>query len=273
MTQGYELYACPGCRLEFLNPQPDDSTLSSIYGNEYFLGDHTEESSARRSQLKRASAKWFLDMLASQAMTPGTALLEIGCGQGELLMEARDRGFQVSGVELSAHATAIANQRLGQNVVQQGSIDSLPLPPEHFGAILAADVIEHVRDPQSFMFRIRELLSPGGIALLVTPSLDSWSRRVMRRHWMEYKIEHLFYFSPASMRQLLEQSGFDGIRIFPNRKAMTIDYLWRHFDRYRVALLSPLIGLLRRVVPEPLAHRHLHVPASGLVAIARRSSK
>jgi hypothetical protein len=107
---------------------------------------------------------------------------------------------------------------------------------------------------------------------LVTPSLDSWTRRLLRCRWMEYKVEHLYYFSALSIRLLLERCGFEEIRISPSRKVLTIDYLARHFDRFRVPILSPLIGLLRRTVPSRIAHWHLLVSAGGLMAIARKAA-
>jgi hypothetical protein len=52
---------------------------------------------------------------------------------------------------------------------------------------------------------------------------------------------------------------------------LTIDYIARHFSRFRVPILSPLIGLLRRAVPGRIAHRQLLLSASGLMAIARKA--
>jgi hypothetical protein len=132
-------------------------------------------------------------------------------------------------------------------------------------------VIEHVRDPEAWLLRIRELLIPDGVLLLITPSLDSWSRRLLRSRWMEYKIEHLHYFSAASIRLLLERCGFHQIQVSPARKVLTFDYVARHFDRFRVPVLSPLITLSRRAVPAAIAHRHVLVSAGGLMATARKS--
>jgi len=267
----YALRACPECRLEFLDPQPDDSVLAAIYADGYFLGERSNEAAERRSKMKSATAALYIDALARLVRPENANLLEIGCGHGEVLLEARNRGFRVSGIEISAHAAAIANRSLGAQAVSVGTIETLPLARDHFGAVLAADVIEHVRNPEGLLLRIHELLIPGGLVLLITPSLDSWTRRLLRGHWMEYKIEHLYYFSAASIRLLLERCGFDEIRISPSRKALTIDYISRHFDRFRVPVLSPLIGLLRRGVPGRIAHRHLLVSASGLMAIARKA--
>ena len=267
----YALRACPECRLEFLDPQPDDSVLAAIYSDDYFLGERSDEAVERRSKMKSATGAFHIDALAKLVPPEDAELLEIGCGHGEVLLEARKRGFRVCGIEISAHAAAIANGRLGAQAVSVGAIETLSLARDRFGAVLAADVIEHVRHPADWLLRIHKLLVPGGILLLITPSLDSWTRRLLRSHWMEYKVEHLYYFSAASIRLLLERCGFDEIRVSASRKVLTIDYLARHFDRFRVPILSPLIGLLRRAVPGRIAHRHLLVPASGLMAIARKA--
>ena len=86
--------------------------------------------------------------------------------------------------------------------MQVGALDEVSLPSGGIGAIVAADVIEHVRDPKAFLVGVRELLAPGGAPRLVTPSLDSRTRRLLRYHWMEYKVEHLFYFSVTSIQRL-----------------------------------------------------------------------
>jgi SAM-dependent methyltransferase len=271
IVPNYALRACPDCGLEFLDPQPDDSVLNAIYGDSYFLGERRAETAERRSKMKSATGALYIDVLARLVRPESADLLEIGCGHGDMLLEARKRGFRVSGVEISAHAAALANRCLGMQAVLVGTIETLPLAHGHFGAVVAADVIEHVRDPEDWLLRIHKLLLPGGFLLLITPSLDSWTRRLLRSRWIEYKVEHLYYFSVLSIRMLLERCGFDEIRISPNRKVLTIDYLARHFDRFRVPMLSPLVSLLRRAVPSRIAHRHLLVPASGLMAIARKA--
>jgi len=266
---GYALHACPECRLEFLAPQPDDSVLAGLYGDCYFLGGHGAGPAERRAQMKSATGALYLDALARLVRPEEARLLEIGCGQGEVLVEARKRGFTVSGIEISSHAAGMANSRLQEQAVCVGSLDQAALPAGRFDAILAADVIEHVRDPKAFLDRVHQLLIPGGAVLLVTPSLDSWTRRLLRSRWMEYKIEHLYYFSAASLRLLLEKCGFIEIRVFPNRKVLTFDYVWRHFERFRVPLLSPLLGVARWAMPDRLAYRQTRVAASGLMAIAK----
>lgn len=245
--------------------------LKTIYSDKYFLGEPGSRDARRRANMKSATGALYIDTLARLVPPEGTHLFELGCGQGEVLREARNRGFRVSAVEISIHAAAAANRLLGMPAVTIGTIEKVPLPANRFGAVLAADVIEHVRDPESCLRRIYELLAPGGALLLITPSLDSWTRRILGHRWMEYKIEHLYYFSPQALRRLLDRCGFEDVRIVPSRKVLTLDYLARHFDRFRVPVLTPLLLFLRRWLPGSIAHRHLLLPAGGLMATARKA--
>ena len=267
---GYALYACPECRLEFLDPQPDEPVLAAIYNDAYFLGGQDAASVEWRSGMKRATGALYIDALTRMVQPEGANLLEIGCGHGEVLVEARSRGFRVSGIEISASAARAANRGLGTQAVFVGSVETVSLERQHFHAVLAADVLEHVRDPQRLLMHIYELLVPGGVVSLITPSLDSWTHRLLGSRWMEYKVEHLYYFSAASVRRLLEKCGFVQVAVSPSRKVLTIDYLAHHFERFPVPIVSPMIGLLRRLVPAWLARRHLRLPASGLIAFARK---
>src|SRR5438270_2094829 len=182
--KGYRIYQCPECNLEFLSPQPDDKVLASIYTSEYFLGDRDEQSQLRVAQLKSATAFLYLNQLQEVMTHSGGRILEVGCGTGDFLLQARDRGFHVQGIEYSSAAAETANQRLGARVVETGTLDSVRLPTEYFNAMVACDVIEHVRDPKAFLQMGWKWLKPGGVLFLATPSVDSWSRKLMGKKWM-----------------------------------------------------------------------------------------
>ena len=57
------------------------------------------------------------------------------------------------------------------------------------------------------------MLRPGGVLFVAMPSLDSWSARLMRERWMEFKAEHLFYFDSRTMQSLLFKAGFEQVEI------------------------------------------------------------
>jgi SAM-dependent methyltransferase len=135
-------------------------------------------------------------------------------------------------------------------------------------------VIEHVRDPADFLQRVRRVLKPGGVIFIATPSTDSWSARLLGRHWMEYKPEHLFYFDRNSVRRLLQNAGFDHIEASAGKKVLTMDYAIGHFDKFPVPVLSRILGAVRAVTPATLLSKPLRLTASGIniFAVKRRQS-
>jgi len=198
-------------------------------------------------------------------------LLEIGCGSGDFLIEAQSRGFEVEGLEYSEHAATAANTRLGRQAVRVGSPEEECLPANQYDVISAFDVIEHLRDPKKSLSRLSAALKPRGLLVIATPSLDSWSRRLLGRLWMEYKTEHLTYFSRSSLKRLLQATGFGAVEFFPNYKVLSFDYVSSHFERFPVPVVGPLIQASRRILPNKLVHRPTKIVASGITALARKS--
>lgn len=267
---GYRVWNCDSCRLQFLRPQPDDSALSAIYNADYFLGEHDGVLDAEVNRLKQETAALYVnDILALNGSNPG-ALLEIGSGTGDFLLEARQRGFVVSGLEYSLDAVCTANGRLGEECVQRGEVASADLPDNQFDVVFCSDVIEHVRDPITFVSRLQRSLKPQGLIYIATPSTDSWSRKLMGRRWMEYKPEHLYYFNERSLARLLTDHGFTEVRFAPNYKILSFQYVSAHFQRFRVPFWSAAVRAVGKVVPDKLATRNLKIVASGMVATGRK---
>ena len=190
------------------NPQPTDGQLREIYSPQYFLGSNSEVDSAEAAHLKGLTADRYLDQIEAYAnahgnLVQGGSLLEIGCGTGNLLLAAKRRGHKVAGVEVSESAVRAANEKLGDDCVHCGEIQDAPLPPQRFDICVLADVIEHTRDPVACLEHVYRLLKPGGILFVAVPSLDSWSAKLMRTQWSEFKTEHLFYFNGETARSIL----------------------------------------------------------------------
>ncbi|MBV9154763.1 MAG: class I SAM-dependent methyltransferase [Acidobacteriaceae bacterium] len=256
-----------------MDPQPSDETLASIYNSGYFFGNGDAEASQQVALSKRATARLYLQIIAGLVKGTRPRLLEIGCGTGDFLVEARSRGFEVAGIEYSREAAEVANANLQADAVRSGSIDSVKLSTNAYDVIAMFDVIEHLRNPAFSLKCLNAALKPGGTAVVVTPCLDAWSRRLLGRFWMEYKTEHLTYFSRKSLALLFESSGFDMIRFVPNYKILSLDYIARHFERFPVPFVSPLVRGIRTLVPSRLAHMKIKIVASGTMAIARKISE
>jgi len=275
---------CSACGLQWQNPQPSDAELAEIYGTYYFIGSDDGESRERKLRIKQLTAQMYLDMIeryrapSTEAVGHRGALLEVGSGQGEFLSEALNHGYSVTGVEYSHDACESARATLAsQNPardrfrIEQGALEAVTLTPSSFDLCVMNDVIEHVREPQKTLARVRELLKPGGAIFIATPSLDSWSAKLMGKLWMEYKDEHLFFFSNRSLTNILQKSGFSAVALKPGYKVLTLEYVAQHFDKFPVPGFSPLVKGCVGLLPRSLARRPIKIVASGVIAMATAS--
>lgn len=267
---GYEVFRCESCGVQWLNPQPDDQTLERIYNEHYFLGSEDGQDMTQVWEMKRATARVYLDQLAAATGKRRGRMLEVGCGTGDFLVEAQRDGYEVEGVEVSAHAVETANTKLGAALVRQGILEDFPVECGGFDVAAMFDLVEHVRQPGVFLKQVHQLLKPGGVAFIVTPSLDSWSAKLLGKNWMEYKLEHLWYFNRRAIQIALEGAGFKNISTAPNYKVLSFDYINRHFQRFTVPALTPLLGALRKATPEALAKRPVKLVASGMAVFAEK---
>lgn len=271
----FQIEKCADCGMKRMHPQPTDSELGEIYNANYFLGVNDTRDHSHASMLKSNTADQYLNLLESYVQAPLTGrLLEIGCGHGDFLARAAARGLTVTGVEYSAHAVEIASKKAGNSVrVICGEIAQLAGSGEKFDYIVFADVLEHVRDPRAFLRHVRSLLSDNGVAVAIVPSLDSFSAKLMRNKWVEFKLEHLWYFSKKTLREIFTSEGFGDIKVSPAKKTLSFDYIAQHFDHYPVQPFSAMINIVRRLTPQSLRKRPFGIVASGIVQFARKKNE
>lgn len=143
-------------------------------------------------------------------------LLDVGTGEGTLLLAAVEMGWEAEGTEIASVMVHHIREKFGLTV-HQGVLEDLDLPPHSFDAIVMNHVLEHVRDPGITLKRVAELLSPGGVVRIEVPNLASLSNRgknFQSRHglkknpWKHYSTDHHFwFFTPKTLRATLETAG------------------------------------------------------------------
>ncbi len=270
--EGYRLVRCADCALLFSNPQPSDTELSAIYSADYFLGAESDAGRASTREMKRATARQYLSEIHRYAGEAGGRLLEIGCGDGDFLVEAEAAGYHVTGVEYAPAACEQARARLQRGEIVCGELEKAALEGAQFDLCVLSDVIEHVRDPLAFLREIHRLLKPGGGIFIATPSLASWSAKLLRQNWMEFKPEHLTYFEPKTLETALFRTGYHQVIVRTGWKVLTFDYVAKHFGRFPVPVVTPLVNLVSRLLPEGMRKKYRRVVASGMMVFARKTA-
>ncbi len=269
--EGYRIVRCADCGLMFSNPQPSDTELAAIYSADYFLGAESEEGRASTREMKRATARQYLSEIQRYVGEAGGRLLEIGCGDGDFLVEAEGAGFHVTGVEYAPAACDQARARLQRGEIICGELEKAGLEDAQFDLCVLSDVIEHVRDPLAFLREIHRLLKPGGAIFIATPSLASWSAKLLKQNWMEFKPEHLTYFEPKTLETALFRTGYNQVIVQPGWKVLTFDYVAKHFERFPVPVVTPFVRFVAGLLPEGMRKKYRRVVASGMMVFARKT--
>jgi len=267
----YRVVQCDDCGLVFLNPQPSDAELARIYSADYFLGSNTATSSQAVREIKQATARLYLSEISRYCGSDSGRVLEVGCGDGDFLVIAQAADWCVTGVEYSATACEKARQRLKNGEIFCGELQSARLEAEQFDLCVISDVIEHVRSPMDFLREIHRVLKPGGALFIATPSLGSWSARLMRQKWMEFKAEHLTYFDPQTLQTALFKSNFRDVIVEPGWKMLNFDYVKMHFERFPVPVVTPVLNFMARILPQKMRHQHRRIVASGMMVFSRKA--
>jgi 2-polyprenyl-3-methyl-5-hydroxy-6-metoxy-1,4-benzoquinol methylase len=151
-------------------------------------------------------------------------ILEIGCAAGVTaeILKSEGKAAEIVGIELVPEIAEIAQHKL--NSVICGNIETLELSFEdqYFNYIIAADVLEHLRDPWAVILKLTPFLKHGGFFVASIPNIRYWGiirDLVINGEW-EYKEAgilddtHLRFFTKKSIRKLFP-SGFYTFEVYP----------------------------------------------------------
>jgi SAM-dependent methyltransferase len=142
-------------------------------------------------------------------------ILDIGFGRGEFLLRAKRLGWESHGVEVSPKSVEWGRS-LGLQVKPFDGSFTAPLdyPDGMFDAVSANSVLEHVHHPRQLVAEGRRLLRPGGTFMLMVPNFECRDIELLGAHWRMWSPpQHLFHFTAANVRALLEAHGFGEIRV------------------------------------------------------------
>ncbi|HEX3318746.1 MAG TPA: class I SAM-dependent methyltransferase, partial [Solirubrobacteraceae bacterium] len=174
-------------------------------------------------------------------------LLDVGCGPGLLLDEARRRGYRVMGLELSEASLTHARAALGLTAEQTALTEFDE--PAGFDVIVLADVIEHLDDVPAGLDRCRDLLGPGGTLCIVTPDPASRTARLVGERWWGYVPAHTFLLPRATLRRLLTERGLSIAVDIPLVRTFSLRYWMAGLGERSGAIGSVAAAVQRRVPP------------------------
>jgi ubiquinone/menaquinone biosynthesis C-methylase UbiE len=209
----------------------------------------------------------MIDRLIRPRLRAGSRLLEIGCGAGNLLLQAAVPGSWPVALDLSRQALTFVRSRLQEAragteaphgfACIQAIGESLPFDENCFDCVLLSEVIEHLEAPQVSLRDAARVLCPGGRLLVTTPNYRSFWRVMewaVDRMNMAPKMageQHISRFHPASLKEMLIGSG------------LKVDYAGSIYN------LSPFLSLLSPERANRQLQRELDVRSAwGMILVA-----
>lgn len=152
----------------------------------------------------------------------GKAVLDVGCGAGTDLARFAKGGAQVTGVDLSSSAIALAKQNFAQQGLEadmrEADGERLPFPGNHFDLVFAHGVVQYTAHDRALVDECHRVLKPGGTAVFQVYNRISWLNGLSKV--MKVPLEHedapvLKRYSAGEFRALL--TGFRDVRIVEER--------------------------------------------------------
>ena len=148
---------------------------------------------------------------------PGSRILDIGCGSGEITKKIKEKGYVVTGLDFSSVAVKLAKS-LGLDCRLADLDNGIPYDNDTFDAIWAGDIIEHVFDPIFVLKEVKRVLVNRGLFLCTIPYDlrlstrlkilfgHSYQESVYRKY---YQYKHHTFFSMPLLRYMLKESSLD----------------------------------------------------------------
>jgi 2-polyprenyl-3-methyl-5-hydroxy-6-metoxy-1,4-benzoquinol methylase len=209
----------------FTNPRPTQNEIINYYKSDSYLS-HSRGKASLFSFLynlvRDYSVKQKIKLLAKY--TEQGHYLDIGCGIGLVLKEARKEGWEISGVEPADEARIEAEKNTGAKIYPSlNKVEKIK-----FNAITMFHVLEHVHDLNDTMKLVRKRLHKEGVLLIALPNHESWDAKNYSETWAAWDVpRHLYHFSPYTAEKLFKKHKFHVQEILPMK-----------FDSFYVSLLS-----------------------------------
>ena len=212
----YDIRQCANCTHGWVAPLPTAETLSALYETEQpdsLLGTGLSRLVADIVDREGPRQKHFaerLHVLEQQEVRRDARILDVGCANGAFVRALRLSGYvHAAGFDVSPNLIEEGRQRW-QLELHSGDFDAF-VRARHkaFDFVFATHVFEHLAHPVLTLRSVAELLTRDGHVAIAVPNLKSLQVMVSgTRAPLIDPPHHVHYFTPESLRLMMEQAGF-----------------------------------------------------------------
>ena len=163
-------------------------------------------------------------------LVPDGDVLDVGCADGSMLARLGPRHLP-NGIEISpalaTRARSVVAPR-GGTVIQSSALEGLAAFADgRFSGLWMHSFLEHELHPLATLRAAGRVLRPDGRVILKMPNYASINRRVRGARWCGYRFpDHVNYFTPSSLRRMVQAAGLRVVRMNISDRLPTSDNMW-----------------------------------------------
>lgn len=259
---GFNHVKCSDCKFVFVSPILSDEALLKYYESEdswtkVMLSDEEKK-------VNRIMYSFVLSFLEKEINKENKKLLDVGSGSGYFLETAKEKGWEVKGIELNKDMLSLSNKN-GLNVSNK-PISYYIKTKERFDVVTSWYVLEHIKNMKEFISEIEQVVENGGILFLGVPQLDALANRLYFKESPTFAgYSHINFFNRDSLNKFIESFGFE--LIAQETHITQISNIKKYFNRVGVSQNSGIGDLLSDITPEYI---HSNFLGSNLVSVYRK---
>lgn len=240
LHDGYDVVACDRCGCCYADDIPGQEVF-----DRYYREMSKYEQPVTAGKINDYDLKRFEDTVGKIVPTLQSGnprILEIGCATGALLGLLKTTGQQeVMGLDPSPGCCRIAGQTYGV-ATRCGTLSDNLIPDGSVDYLILIGVLEHLRDLAVAVQKLRTTLAPGGRIFITVPDASKYAAGD-DAPFQEFSVEHINFFGPQSLSNLMAAHGFKTIHceqaeIRPNFRTMT-PVIHACFEKLAVVPVKP----------------------------------
>ena len=210
----FKLVCCDDCSHIMTTTRLSENDLVELYGTYYPRNNiTTDQVTAQAAKVGLAFSKfrrWWMgiDNQGQYSAMHGEKMLDVGCGSGLSLLEAKELGVEAWGIEADPNVKRFADEL--KLCIHQGSLHDNPFEGITFDLIVLNQVIEHIPEPDKSLQLIRTRLTSNGRVILIFPNVNSFWCKLSGKHWINWHIPyHLHHFNLKTFTQMAERCDYN----------------------------------------------------------------
>lgn len=219
---GCRVIECQSCGFRHIYPIPEESQIKEFYKEKYYsevkpfdYATVSSDSIREKSEAvyKNTGYQAIYDKVMELKLSQNREMVDIGCGNDLLALYFKHNGWKAYVIEPNIMAAQYLGQ-FGLSVINDYIENILPNKFEGISFINLQFVLEHLKDPASFLKKAYGLLVPGGIIRICVPNDFSEGQLAFQEYyneacrWIAFP-DHINYFSFDSLNTLLLRTGFE----------------------------------------------------------------